>query len=225
MKELIKKLLSITRKFFLSDSREISLSNYFSTLIKNNIHKESLKILDYGSGFNPDVIVKTSNNLSKQNIDCYVYCLDFYEKSEVNYLNSKFNNIEFYNFENEIDHYFDIVVISDVLHHIDPTQTNETNLIDVISMLSEKSDFILIKDHFEDSFITRTILRIMDFIGNYKDDVNIPKRYFTKKSFLKLINKTRLLEVDEIKNIKIYSKIFFPFTLSKIQFIKLFKIS
>ena len=63
----------------------------------------------------------------------------------------------------------------------------------------------------------------MDFIGNYKDDVNIPKRYFTEKSFIQFINKTRLHEIDEIKNIKIYSKIFFPFTLSKIQFIKLFK--
>jgi hypothetical protein len=86
MKELIKKLLSITRKFFLSDSREISLSNYFSTLIKNNIHKESLKKLVKNFEINDytlEVIRKPSkfsaNDLLSENTIKY-YIVNFLAK-------------------------------------------------------------------------------------------------------------------------------------------------
>ena len=87
---------------------------------------------------------------------------------------------------------------------------NEKNLKKVL-----KSNFILIKDHFEYSLLTRYILIFMDFIGNYKDSVSIPKKYFSHNEYSKFLQKNNLKIVDKVENIKLYSSIYFPFNLKK----------
>ena len=62
----------------------------------------------------------------------------------------------------------------------------------------------------------------MDFIGNYKDDVSIPKRYFKKDEFDILINEINLVKHDSIENLKLYSKLYYPFNKSKYQFLNLY---
>ena len=63
----------------------------------------------------------------------------------------------------------------------------------------------------------------MDFVGNYKDDVTIPKQYFTKSLLAEYLNECGLKEVSDVNLIKLYGFIFFPFNKNKYQFIKMFK--
>ena len=116
---------------------------------------------------------------------------------------------------------FDFVIISDVLHHIGIEKKNEIR--NLLNKLSQSCNFVLIKDHFEYGPFSRAILRFMDFIGNYKDDVSIPKIYFNEKELNSLMDEIKLIKVKELKNISLYRKIFFPFNLKKFQFIHLYK--
>tara|TARA_S200000501_G_scaffold44305_1_gene35874 strand:- start:2006 stop:2203 length:198 start_codon:yes stop_codon:yes gene_type:complete len=61
----------------------------------------------------------------------------------------------------------------------------------------------------------------MDFIGNYKDGVNIPKVYFSKEKYEKILEKLKIQKIDYIQGIKLYGTFFIPFNFSKYQFINL----
>ena len=63
----------------------------------------------------------------------------------------------------------------------------------------------------------------MDFIGNYKDGVNIPKNYFTEANYKHLLEELEIESIDIIENIKLYSKILIPFNFSRFQFINLLR--
>ena len=63
----------------------------------------------------------------------------------------------------------------------------------------------------------------MDYIGNYKDSVSIPKNYFSPNKYSKFLQANNLEIIDKIENIKLYSSIYFPFNLKKIQFVHLLK--
>ena len=154
----------------------------FSEIIIRNKPSDNLNIIDYGSGFHPKVIINVSKLLNKQGIKLEINCFDFYTDENLNNLNKSFDNIKFLNLEDfDKTKNYDFVFISDVLHHIGIDKKIEIkNLLD---QLSNKSKFILIKDHFEYSIFSRMILIFMDFIGNYKDDVSIHKRYFKKDEF------------------------------------------
>lgn len=219
--KIFKLILKKFRKLILSDFREIQLSKYFADLISKNINIKNLQILDFGSGFNPKVILKLEQNLKLLGYDCKILCVDFYSHNELNILKNESENISFTNFIQfqKLETRFDLVIISDVLHHIGINKLeNDKNL-----KKSFKSNFILIKDHFEYSLITRSILIFMDFLGNYKDSVSIPKNYFTLNRYTKFLERNNLQIIDEVKNIKLYSYFYFPFNLKKIQFIHLLK--
>jgi len=63
----------------------------------------------------------------------------------------------------------------------------------------------------------------MDFMGNYKDNVNIPKQYFTKESFKETLSSSGFINVKIISNLKIYSKKFLFFSKSKLHFLCIIK--
>jgi len=63
----------------------------------------------------------------------------------------------------------------------------------------------------------------MDFIGNYKDSVAIPKKYFSYNSYTNFLENNNLKIIDKVEDIKLYSSFYFPFNLKKIQFIHLIK--
>ena len=218
--KLIKAVLKILRNLILSDFRENQLSEYFAKIIFKNIKSKNIKILDFGSGFNPKVVLKLEDKLRTLGYESEIHCVDFYSDNELKILNSESEIITFINFNQFeiIDTNFDLVIISDVLHHIGIDRLENKNLKKVL-----KSNFILIKDHFEYSLITRYILVFMDFIGNYKDSVSIPKKYFSHNEYAKFLQENNLKIVDKVENIKLYSSIYFPFNLKKIQFIHLLK--
>ena len=48
---------------------------------------------------------------------------------------------------------------------------NEKLIINLLNDLLTKSKIVFMKDHFKQGFFSNTIIRIMDFLGNYFNDV------------------------------------------------------
>lgn len=215
----MKNVLSKLRKTFLGLYREEQLSEYFYMLIKSHHKNKNIKILDYGSGFNPDLIFILSRKLEREGFVIDITCADFYKQQEIVELNKKFSNVTFINIHDlPKDMSYDFSILSDVLHHVG-VNLKETE--DLLMFLIKVSKYVILKDHFEYSILSRQILRFMDFIGNYKDGVNIPKVYFSKEKYEKILEKLKIQKIDYIQGIKLYSTFFIPFNFSKYQFINL----
>ena len=135
----------------------------------------------------------------------------------MNKLNNNNKKIKFINLNNLKNiKKFDISIISDVLHHVDI----EKKEIDIIfKKLKKNSRFIILKDQFETGFFSRSILRIMDFIGNYYNDVEIPKKYFTKQGLEKKLKILKIKIHKKFTSVSIYPKYFLFFSNPKLQFI------
>jgi len=97
-----------------------------------------------------------------------------YEKFPFRYVKYGNNKLPF---ENDC---FDLVLLSDVLHHVIEKEQNE-----VIKECLRVGRVIIIKDTFEKGIFSRMILILMDIFGNWAYGVRIPSRYFTKERFLK----------------------------------------
>jgi ubiquinone/menaquinone biosynthesis C-methylase UbiE len=68
---------------------------------------------------------------------------------------------------------FDVVMFVDVLHHT----------VDPFVLLKEAqrvAGTVLIKDHFRDGFLSRTALRLMDWVGNAHHGVALPYNYWSR---------------------------------------------
>lgn len=101
------------------------------------------------------------------------------------------------------DRCFDLVLFSDVLHHC------ESSAPALLREAGRTARFIIIKDHFEAGCLSRQILRIMDFIGNFGYGVTIPKRYFDTGRFGCLVQAAGLKIMTMRHGIPLY-----PFPLS-----------
>jgi SAM-dependent methyltransferase len=75
---------------------------------------------------------------------------------------------------------FDIALLCDVLHH---TPEHAARLLAEAGRVAQR---VLIKDHFEYGSYSRTMLRLMDFVGNWRYGTSIPDRYFTREAFAQL---------------------------------------
>ena len=215
----MKNVLSKLRKTFLGLYREEQLSDYFYMLIKSHHKNKKIKILDYGSGFNPDLIFILSRKLKLEGLDIDITCADFYTQEEIVELSKKFSTVTFININDLAKGLsYDFSILSDVLHHVG---VNEKETEDILTFLIKVSKYVILKDHFEYSILSRQILRFMDFIGNYKDGVNIPKVYFSKEKYEKVLKNLDIKKIDDIQGIKLYGNVFIPFNFSRYQFINL----
>jgi len=97
---------------------------------------------------------------------------------------------------------YDFALVNDVIHHMGIQ--NEKLIINLLNDLLTKSKIVFVKDHFQQGFFSNTIIRIMDFLGNYFNDVNVPTTYYSKKSFENLIKKTDGKIIEKIFEIKLY---------------------
>ncbi len=103
---------------------------------------------------------------------------------------NKNSNIKFLNIKNLSNNNlikFNFCLIVDVLHHI--RLEKEKKIFNIVKKLKKKSKFLIIKDHFKYGFFSNLALIIMDFVGNYGDNVKIPKTYFSVSKFENFLSK------------------------------------
>jgi len=88
----------------------------------------------------------------------------------------------------------------DVLHHVPEAMRSH-----LLQEALRACDILIIKDHFENGWFSRHMLRAMDFVGNYGYGISVPKRYFTESSLRELAKQTDgILDVKE-RRIDLYS--------------------
>ena len=222
--KLIKHFLRILRNIFVGDYRSELLSEIITKMIlKYSVKNEVIRIMDYGSGFQPKVIHFVYKQLKyTYNKNVIIYCYDVYNSQDLEKLNQNkdiiFNKIE--NIDLDKANY-DFCLLSDVLHHIGVEKVSE--LKNLINNLQNKARFVLIKDHYQYGYFSNYTLRVMDFLGNYFNNVKTPHTYFTKRSFKYLLQLTNSTIVEEILNIKLYQSYFLYMSNPKFNFIYLIK--
>lgn len=93
---------------------------------------------------------------------------------------------------NAATHAYHAAFFCDVMHHI------PGDLIANLREAARVSEWVIIKDHFEYSRYSRTLLQLMDVVGNWGYDISIPRRYFNRSRFEELV-KACGLEIAELK--------------------------
>jgi 2-polyprenyl-3-methyl-5-hydroxy-6-metoxy-1,4-benzoquinol methylase len=219
---VLKKFI-IFRDILVRKTYEETLSSCIAELIIKNSKRESkVKVLDFGSGFDPSVLQLVRGKLSLENINLSSHGYDLYDEAQLNELNQQANSDEKYFFSSDISKnnvHYDFVVISDVLHHLDIDKQDEIKKI--ITLLKSKSNYLIIKDHFQYGFLSNQILRFMDFFGNFFNKTKTPKRYYKKKEFEDLIYELKFQIKERIVNRKYHSKYFFFLSNIKYHFVYL----
>jgi len=215
-KNFLQQFLSHLRLKVLQNEREKKIADILYKIIKTR--KKKISICDYGSGFNPDVIRFLAKKINYKSIHCY----DFYNNKQLSLLNKNPLNIKFKKIESfkKNKKKYDVAIIIDVLHHIG---INNKIVKNILVNLKLKSKILIIKDHFEDSFLSRLLLQIMDWIGNYKDNVSIPNEYYTKRKLKKTLETCNFKNYRISQNYKIYSNKFLFFSQKKLHFIAIIK--
>ena len=204
--KLFKICLQKLRNLVLGDFRSKKLSNLIVKKINKYNKKKFITILDYGTGYQPKVVHFVYESLVKNYkkkilVDCY----DFYSKKDLKKLNNHKNkNINFYNINSILKNKkkYDFCLINDVIHHIGIEK--EKIIIKILDNLINVSKIVFIKDHFQQGIVSNNLIRFMDFLGNYFNDVNTPVKYYTRESFQKLLNKMKIIIVEKKLSIKLY---------------------
>ena len=214
----MKYLFKVFRKIILGEQREIKLAYELAEIIKIYSKKSHIKILDYGSGFEPKVAKLIESELLNKQIKCDIHCLDLYDVNDLENLNNS-SNIEFSHISHLVNssEFYDFAIISDMLHHVGVENTEVIKTI--LLKIKNVTEILIIKDHFEYSIFSRWVLMFMDFIGNYYNNVNIPKKYFTKNSFNGLLVDLNFNIYEKILDKRYYSRIFMYFSNPKLHFI------
>lgn len=96
----------------------------------------------------------------------------------------------------------DVVLFCDVLHH-----ATEKDQIELIKEALRVAKYVVVKDHFEHGFWSRSVLQLMDIYGNWGYGVSIPKKYFSKQSFNYLAGQLNCSITYEREELGLYSHI------------------
>ena len=111
------------------------------------------------------------------------------------------------------DSIFEAVLFSDVLHHCLSAAPG------LLREAARTGRYVIIKDHFESGPVSRALLRLLDFIGNYGYGVSVPERYFDRETFASLASECGLRIVIMNNNVAIYPAWLSPVLPPSLQFI------
>ena len=219
---MINKILKFIKYKIVKNSRKIILSKIISEIILKKF-KNKISILDYGAGHEPDVAIGIYQTLRKKGFKkISIDAVDMYKKEDFQKL-KKFKQIKFNSINNfkKMKKKYDITLINDTLHHIGVE--NEDKIINLLKLFKKRSKYLIIKDHYEEGWFSNFLLRFMDYIGNRYNNVNVPRRYFTKKSFQKILSIGGLKIDYKVINQRYYSKFFLFMSNPNLHFLYLLK--
>lgn len=109
---------------------------------------------------------------------------------------------------------FDASMANDVLHHAGMERT-----VTILRELARCSSYVVVKDHFEYSFVSRQLLRLADWYGNWAYDVNVPNRYFDTSTWLHAVSQAGLREVRRKTGVTIHTGVFGVIIPPRLHFI------
>ena len=163
--------------------RLTSISNKVGSLIQKEAKnkKKKITVLDFGCGS-----MEISKKIQHKKFIKKIIGLDVFD---ANYKYKKLQYFKYKNLSNLKKFKSDVVILVDVLHHMGVDKSYI-----VLKKLSQNSNAIIIKDHFEHGFFSRQLLRFVDFYANFAYGVTIPKKYFDIISWKKTVKKTKLKE-------------------------------
>jgi len=146
--------------------------------------------------------------------------MDIYERpaNSDDPVGGRYVKIECLSLERLSEKRFDVAMLIDVLHHI-----KEEDQAATLRVLAKCSCFILVKDHFEYGLISRQLLRLADWFGNWAYGVSIPRRYFKQYRWDRLVASAGLTEVALIKNVRVHDGIFGVIVGPRHQFLSVLK--
>ncbi len=156
--------------------------------------KKKLKVLDFGCGS-----MEISKKLKNKNYIKKIVGSDIFKYK---YKSNKIAYIDNYELFKKREK-FDIIFVVDVLHHV-----GVEDAFKIIKKLSKLSSNIIIKDHFEHGFLSRQLLRFVDFYANYGYGVNVPKKYFNKISWKQTLIKSNCKEIFLNENFQQHDGLF-----------------
>ncbi len=213
--------LKVFRDLLVRGRYEEILSKSITNLIANNVHKESIKILDFGSGIEPTILQMVRKKLLEKSIKSISHGYDLYDENELKKLNN-LNESEFYFNTKSLktnDETYDVAVVSDVLHHMG---IENTKLIsEILLSIKKKTKFLIIKDHFQYGFFSNQMIRFMDFFGNLNSNIKTPNKYYSQKQFDKLMESLNLSIKYKILDNRYHPKFLIFFNNPKYHFIYL----
>ena len=172
--------------------------------------KRKIVILDFGCGS-----MEISKKLQKHSFVKKIIGTDTFD---FKFKTKKMKYIQSNKFFRSKNNKFDLIIAVDVLHHIGIDDAHK-----ILKKLSKISKHIIVKDHFEHGFISRHLLRFVDFYANYAYGVNIPDKYFDYVSWNRTVYKSSLKEIKFIKNFQQHDGLFNLILNKKHHFVSLLK--
>jgi hypothetical protein len=201
----LSKFLDLIRSVF-GGSRLVNLLPEIEAVINNfqPLQGSEICLLDYGCGVMEISIQLKRNGVIKDFIGVDIYDAPVVESSSderwsrYRKLSNETGGIS------ELPRTFHLSMLVDVLHHV----IDDKQKVQILKELSSVSSFILIKDHVEQGFLSRQLLRLADWFGNYSYDVTIPHRYFDLETWNKLIEEADLQEMVFINKVNVHTGAF-----------------
>ena len=193
--------------FAVSQRRVKKISYHLSNLLP---YKQSFTGLDVGCG--SGAIAKNLQSICPQ---IKVTGVDVLVRKDAEINITEFDGKKL-PFENKS---YDFIMLIDVLHHTN----NPAVLLEECIRVSRQ--FILIKDHFCESWWDKVRLRFMDWVGNRAYNVSLPYNYLNYRDWEKLYQASQLTCEVKISQLNLYPK---PFSLifdSRLHFVAKLTIS